>query len=78
LNTHRLKGGQKIPEFVIVEKSGGVAVGRLNRPEVFNAFLQDLIESSSSTLIKLASDETMRGIVLKGEAKAFFAPGNLD
>jgi hypothetical protein len=26
----------------------------------------------------IAADETMRGIVIKGEGKAFFAPGNLE
>ena len=62
---------------VIVKKSDGIASVLLNRPEAFNAFNMDLVESLAANTITLASDESVRGIIISGEGKAFCAGGDL-
>jgi 2-(1,2-epoxy-1,2-dihydrophenyl)acetyl-CoA isomerase len=64
-------------ERIIVKKGDGIATVSLNRPESFNAFDLDMIDSLARRLITLASDQDARGIVISGEGKAFCAGGDL-
>lgn len=64
-------------EPVIVKKADGIATVLLNRPEAFNSFNKDLMESFAAHVITLAADESVRGIVISGEGKAFCAGGDL-
>jgi 2-(1,2-epoxy-1,2-dihydrophenyl)acetyl-CoA isomerase len=64
-------------EVVIVKKADGLATVLLNRPEAFNAFNFELTESLAGHLVDLASDSSVRGIVISGEGKAFCAGGDL-
>ncbi|HAA03645.1 MAG TPA: enoyl-CoA hydratase [Syntrophobacteraceae bacterium] len=64
-------------EWVLVEKTDGIVTALLNRPEAYNAFNMDLMESFASNLITLAADENVRGVVISGEGKAFCAGGDL-
>jgi methylglutaconyl-CoA hydratase len=52
-------------------QSGPVAEVRLNRPDVRNAFNAELIAALTSTFGELASDPSVRAIVLSGEGKVF-------
>jgi 2-(1,2-epoxy-1,2-dihydrophenyl)acetyl-CoA isomerase len=56
---------------LIFEKSGGVAFIRLNRPEVYNAFNEELKKELLSALKEAEKDREVRAIVLTGEGKAF-------
>jgi methylglutaconyl-CoA hydratase len=56
-----------------VEIRGGVASVALNRPEVRNAFNEKLITDLTSAFTELATDETLRAAVLRGEGKVFCA-----
>jgi 2-(1,2-epoxy-1,2-dihydrophenyl)acetyl-CoA isomerase len=49
----------------------------LARPKVFNAFDLDMVERLAGHLITLAVDNTVLGIVISGEGKAFCAGGDL-
>ncbi len=49
----------------------------LNRPEVYNSISLELLEMLTKTLIDLAGDENIRGIIITGEGKAFCAGGDL-
>jgi 2-(1,2-epoxy-1,2-dihydrophenyl)acetyl-CoA isomerase len=62
---------------VIVKKADGIATVLLNRPEAFNAFNMDLLESFAANVITLAADERVRGIIISGEGKAFCGGGDL-
>jgi len=63
--------------LVMVKKADGIATVLLNRPEAFNAFNMDLMESFAAGIITLAADERVRGIIISGEGKAFCAGGDL-
>jgi len=64
-------------ELVIVKKTDGIASVLLNRPETFNAFNMDMVESLAANTITLAADEGVRGIIISGTGKAFCAGGDL-
>jgi len=64
-------------ETVMLTQDKEIAKLFLNRPAFFNAFDFDTIESFASLLITLAVDNTVRGIVISGEGKAFCAGGDL-
>jgi 2-(1,2-epoxy-1,2-dihydrophenyl)acetyl-CoA isomerase len=64
-------------EFITVTKTEGIASILLNRPETFNAFNLEMIESLSLHLITLAVDQAVRVIIISGEGKAFCAGGDL-
>ena len=64
-------------ESLIVKKTDGIAISVVNRPEAFNAFNMELVESFAANVITLAADESVRGIIISGEGKAFCAGGDL-
>ncbi len=64
-------------ESVKLKKEGEITQVLLNRPEAFNAFDLELLESLEKHLIKLAEDDSVAGIVISGEGKAFCAGGDL-
>ena len=55
-----------------------VATIVLNRPQAYNALTADLLESLLETLEGLASDESVRALVITGEGKAFCSGQALD
>jgi 1,4-dihydroxy-2-naphthoyl-CoA synthase len=71
------KGGGSMAELVMVKKADGIATVLLNRPEAFNAFNMDLMKAFVDTIITLAANERVRGIIISGEGKAFCAGGDL-
>ena len=64
-------------EPVTLTKVDGIATVLLNRPEVFNTFNMELVESFAAALISLAADQEVRGVIISGEGKAFSAGGDL-
>tara|TARA_R110000737_G_scaffold350514_2_gene389725 strand:- start:230 stop:1003 length:774 start_codon:yes stop_codon:yes gene_type:complete len=62
---------------LIVSKTNGVAILKLNRPEVFNSFNQKMAFAFQKALDDCASDESVRCIVITGEGKAFCAGQDL-
>jgi len=64
-------------ENVIVKRDKEVAVVTLNRPANFNAFDLDTISAFTSQLLTLAVDDSVRGVVISGEGKAFCAGGDV-
>ena len=55
----------------------GVSVLTLNQPEKHNAMSAAMIEDISNAAEELASDKTVRVVVLTGEGKSFCAGGDL-
>jgi len=62
---------------VIVERSGRVAVLKLNRPEVLNAFDAQMRCTCRDRLRELASDEQIRAVVIAGEGRLFSSGADL-
>ena len=65
---------------ILLEKNDntGVAVLTLNRPDQFNAFNREMVNLWADTLIDIASDKSIRAMVLTGAGKAFCAGGDMD
>lgn len=62
---------------VIVDSRGGISVVTLNRSEAFNAFDLQMVRLLADTLVELAADSSVRGVVISGSGKAFCAGGDL-
>ncbi|MBI4575144.1 MAG: enoyl-CoA hydratase/isomerase family protein [Planctomycetes bacterium] len=60
------------------EVEGEVATVALDRPEVHNAFDDELIEELSAVLADLARREGLRALVLTGRGRSFSAGADLD
>jgi len=62
---------------LLVEHDGPVLRLTLNRPEVRNAFDEEVIQALSSAAVHAADDHTIRAIVLAGNGKAFCAGADI-
>ncbi|MES2435850.1 MAG: enoyl-CoA hydratase [Pseudomonadota bacterium] len=66
-----------MPETLIIETHGPVALIRLNRPEALNALNQQLMSELAQTLQAMDTDDTIRCIVISGSEKAFAAGADI-
>ena len=64
--------------FLGVRREGAVDYVTLNRPEVRNAFNEDLIADLSAWAASAAADPTIRCAVLSGAGKAFCAGADVN
>lgn len=62
---------------VIVEREGGLAIVRLNRPHVINALDAAMADRLCEVIERLAADRSLRGLVLRGEGRGFCAGGDV-
>jgi enoyl-CoA hydratase len=62
---------------ILLEKHEAVALVRLNRPKVYNALNNALMNELTSALEILEADETIRAIVITGNEKAFAAGADI-
>lgn len=65
-------------ELVVVRLDGPVATVTMARPEVHNAFNEHLIAQLHEAFRSLATDDSVRVVVLAGEGKSFSAGADLD
>lgn len=63
---------------IIIHKEDSIATVALNKPEVHNAFDEQLIEDLMKIFLELEEDESVKAIVLKGNGKSFCAGGDLN
>ncbi|MFH1627535.1 MAG: enoyl-CoA hydratase-related protein [Pseudomonadota bacterium] len=64
-------------QTINLKKTDGTALITFNRPEAYNAFDLDMVQLLAETLIALALDPGVTGVVISGEGKAFCAGGDL-
>lgn len=64
-------------DSIHTELIGHTLVIRINRPDKYNAFTQDMYASTAQTLLDSASDPMVRSIVITGTGKAFSAGNDL-
>jgi methylglutaconyl-CoA hydratase len=65
-------------ETVEIERSGRVATIWMNRPEVFNAFNEQLIGDLSAACSELDADASVRVVILGGRGRHFSAGADLN
>ncbi len=66
------------PMFLEAIDEAGVARVTLNRPEVHNAFNDDLIAELTAALVRLEQDPAVRAVVLAAAGKSFSAGADLN
>jgi methylglutaconyl-CoA hydratase len=62
---------------ILVARDGPVLRVALNRPEVRNAFDEDVIASLTKLAVSVADDRAVRAVVLSGSGKSFCAGADL-
>lgn len=62
---------------LLIEKQGVVTKVILNRPDVHNAFNEDLMQELNQAFLDLTQDATTRVVVLTAQGKSFCAGGDL-
>ncbi|MHB1651743.1 MAG: enoyl-CoA hydratase/isomerase family protein [Desulfitobacteriaceae bacterium] len=62
---------------LILEKKDGVAVIRLNRPEVLNALNFEMGEDLAEAVIDVRDDEEIRAVILTGTGRSFCSGGDI-
>jgi len=65
-------------EVVRVERKGGVATIRMNRPDRLNAYNPEMGQALLSAVSEASVDPSIRCVVLTGEGKAFSAGGDVE
>jgi enoyl-CoA hydratase/carnithine racemase len=56
---------------LVLEREGGIAWLRMNRPEAHNAFDPDMTEAMGKLVAGLARDQTVRAVILCGSGPSF-------
>ncbi|GAB6907392.1 Crt: 3-hydroxybutyryl-CoA dehydrogenase (Crotonase) [Desulfosarcina cetonica] len=64
-------------ECIIYDKADGVAIARLNRPQVLNAMNKRLWLDLEAALNDARADETVKVVVITGEGRAFSTGADL-
>jgi enoyl-CoA hydratase len=62
---------------IVLEKHEAVALIRLNRPAVYNALNNALMNELSAALVMVEADDAIRAIVITGNEKAFAAGADI-
>lgn len=63
---------------IILESSDQIATISLNRPEIRNAFNEQMIDELKDCFGKIGQDENIRVVIIKGRGKAFCAGADLN
>jgi 2-(1,2-epoxy-1,2-dihydrophenyl)acetyl-CoA isomerase len=64
-------------DLIEIKQENAIAQVALNRPEAYNAFNYEMISQLADHLTTLASDNTIKALVISGKGKAFCAGGDL-
>ena len=65
-------------EVVRVDRNGGVATIRMNRPERMNAYNLEMGDALLAAALSVSADPSVRCVVLTGAGKAFSAGGDVE
>ena len=64
--------------FLLATDGRGVATLTLNRPEVANAYDEDLLRALTAALERIATDDAVRALVIRGAGKHFQAGADIN
>ena len=62
---------------VIMKMSDEIAILTLYRPESYNALNLEMAGALAGNLVKLSADDSVRGVVITGEGRAFCSGGDI-
>lgn len=68
----------KPTNIIVTRVADGVAQIQINRPKVLNALNTEVLSSISSELEQIAANNSIRVVVLTGDARAFAAGADID
>lgn len=71
------QGSPATAPVLLESTQGGIALLVLNRPERMNALNNDLATALNETLSRIATDDSVRVVVITGAGRAFCAGGDL-
>jgi len=66
-----------VSNLIEIRKQGNLAEISLNRPDAYNALNLELLTEFVGIISELATDNSVKGIVITGKGKAFCAGGDL-
>jgi len=72
-----MSGTAKVPDIVLVERRGQIAVVTLNRPRVRNAVNDELRAALTAAVEEVVDDREVAVVVLTGAGSAFCAGGDI-
>jgi methylglutaconyl-CoA hydratase len=64
--------------FLVAVDSRGVATLTLNRPQIANAYDEDLLLAMTAALERIATDDAVRALVIRGAGKHFQAGADIN
>ena len=64
-------------EAVLTQRKGNILQITLNRPQAYNALNLDMMTLFAEELARAARDDSIRGVLIKGNGKAFCSGGDL-
>jgi len=64
--------------FLLAADTRGIATLTLNRPEVANAYDEDLLRAMTAALERIADDDAVRAVVIRGAGKHFQAGADIN
>ena len=64
--------------LLLATDSRGVATLTLNRPEVANAYDEDLLRALTAAMERVATDDSVRALVIRGAGKHFQAGADIN
>ena len=64
--------------FLLATDGRGVATLKLNRPEIANAYDEDLLRAMTAALEMIATDDAVRALVIRGAGKHFQAGADIN
>ena len=62
---------------ILTQRHENILLVTLNRPEAFNALNLDMMEALGKTMAAAAVDNSVTGVLLTGNGKAFCSGGDL-
>lgn len=62
---------------VLLEKKGGMAILKINRPEALNSINSEVLQGISDVVDDVAADPEIRVMIVTGEGKAFVAGADI-
>ena len=71
------RGALGVTDPVLFEKRGSLGVATLNRPRVLNALTLEMVRALDRQMTAWEQDRSVRGVLLRGEGRAFCAGGDV-
>lgn len=65
-------------QYILTKTENAIVIITMNRPDVHNAFNEEVIAELTAAFVKAGADASVRAVVLRGNGKSFCAGGDLN